>query len=67
MTQAAKKQRQVIARVGQNGELHILGEVMPFVSSRLGAESVSRETNSEHDYECTVVEDAARWRDRSAL
>ncbi len=66
MTQAAKK-RQVIARVGQNGELHILGEVVPFVSSRLGTESVSRETKSERDYERTVVEDAARWRDRSSF
>lgn len=65
MTQAAKK-RQVIARVGQNGELHILGEVVPFVSSRLGTESVSRETNGEQDRERQIIEDGVSWRDSVA-
>jgi hypothetical protein len=48
MTQAAKKQRKVIGRM-INGELHIIAEVVQFVSSRLG--DVSCETEREHESE----------------
>lgn len=66
MTQTAKKKRQVIARVGQNGELHILGDVVPFVSSRLGPEGVSHETEQERDAEARIVRDGVCWRDSVA-
>lgn len=59
MTQAAKKQRQVIGRM-VNGELRVIADVVPFVSSRLGAESVSRETKREHDDEYRVVAHALK-------
>lgn len=55
MTQAAKKQRKVIGRVGADGELHVIAEIVPFVSSRLGAERVSRETKRERDAEYRAV------------
>lgn len=54
MTQAARKQKLVVGRM-VDGELHVLGDVVPFVSSRLGAESVSRETKGEHDPEVVVT------------
>lgn len=62
MTQPAKKQRQVIGRM-VNGELHVIAEIVPFVSSRLGAESISRETNKERDAEYRVVRDGVSWRE----
>lgn len=64
MTQAAKKQRQVIGRM-VDGELHVIAEVIPFVSSRLGAESVSRETDREHESEGHRVATEAVRADRS--
>ncbi len=56
MTQLAQKQRQVIGRM-VDGELHVIAEIVPFVSSRLGAD-VSHETDREHDEEYKRVADA---------
>lgn len=56
MTQAGKKQHQVIGRM-VNGELHVIADVMPFVSSRLGPD-VSHETDRERDDEYKHVADA---------
>lgn len=50
MTQAAKKQRKVVGRVGADGKLHVIAEIVPFVSSRLGSD-VSCETDREHESE----------------
>lgn len=60
MTQAAKKQRQVIGRM-VNGELHVIADVVPFVSSRLGP-NVSHETDHEHESEWHRVATAAAGR-----
>jgi hypothetical protein len=58
MTQAAKKQRQVIGRM-VNGELHVIAEIVPFVSSRPGPD-VSHETEQEHESEWHRVSAAGR-------
>lgn len=64
MTEARKKQRRVVGRIGLDGELHLLGDV-EFVSSRLGP-IVSRETEREHESEWHRVVDAAARHDESA-
>jgi hypothetical protein len=65
MTQTARKQRLVVGRI-VDGELQIIADVVPFVSSRLGNESVSRETKQEHDEEQARISDALAWREGSA-
>lgn len=65
MTQAEKKQRQVIGRRLADGSIEVIAPIEA-VSSRLGAESLSRETNKEQDAETCVVYSAVSWRDGSA-
>lgn len=54
MTEAARKQRRDVGRIGRNGELHVIADVVPFVSSRLGP-IVSHETEREHDPEVAAT------------
>lgn len=64
MTQAARKQKLVVGRI-VDGELHVIADVVPFVSSRLGP-LVSHETEQEHEGEWHRIADVAVRRGGSA-